>query len=163
MTIAGVGAGSYKVQESDDFMTFEHSASEDLTVVSTQPADWATSYKKYFERTGTSGNYIYTSLADKSSAPAWSGHVYCSAEGKKFYSVNKDGLLVCSNAIVWGTVYATNGSFTGDITANSFTLGDNAGITKGTDAEGSNYFGLDSTGTLSVFKFETEHHFDDWM
>jgi hypothetical protein len=40
------------------------------------------------------------------------------------FKVSKQGLLQASNAVIQGTIYAKDGKFTGDIVANSLTLGD---------------------------------------
>ena len=49
-----------------------------------------------------------------------------------------------------GTAEFNNVTVRGDVVANSFTLGANATITKGTDQAGSSYFGLSADGTLKV-------------
>lgn len=46
---------------------------------------------------------------------------------KGYFCVNKEGLMVAQNAVVYGTIYAQSGSFTGDVVANSLTLG--SGVT----------------------------------
>ena len=55
------------------------------------------------------------------------------------FSLDTDGKAVLNEVTVRG-----------DITANSFTLGANATITKGNDTSGHSYFGLASDGTLKV-------------
>ncbi len=55
------------------------------------------------------------------------------------FTINADGSAVFNEVTVRG-----------DITANSFTLGESAGITKGTDSSGHSYFGLASDGTLKA-------------
>lgn len=40
------------------------------------------------------------------------------------FMVDSNGLLTASNAVIYGTVYATNGSFSGEIEANSGHIGD---------------------------------------
>lgn len=47
---------------------------------------------------------------------------------KGYFSVNTDGLMIAQNAVVYGTIYAKAGKFTGDIIANSLTLGDGVDI-----------------------------------
>lgn len=69
-----------------------------------------------------------------------------------FFTVSKEGLLQANNAWIRGTIYATSGEFTGAVTANSFTLGANATITKGQNDSEHSYFGLASDGTLTVRK-----------
>lgn len=49
-----------------------------------------------------------------------------------------------------GKLYAREAVISGDITAKSFILGENATITKGTDQSGSSYFGLAANGALKV-------------
>lgn len=48
-------------------------------------------------------------------------------DAKGYFCVNKEGLMVAQNAVVYGTIYAQSGSFTGDVVANSLTLG--SGVT----------------------------------
>lgn len=43
--------------------------------------------------------------------------------GNNYVCISKDGLLTARNALIYGTIYATDGEFVGDITANSLTLG----------------------------------------
>ena len=47
---------------------------------------------------------------------------------KGYFCVNKEGLMVAQNAVVYGTIYAQSGSFTGDVVANSLTLGSSVTI-----------------------------------
>ena len=42
---------------------------------------------------------------------------------KGFFSVDKNGLLVAQNAVIYGTVYASNGEFTGTVRATQGTIG----------------------------------------
>ena len=49
-----------------------------------------------------------------------------------------------------GTAEFNDVTVRGNVVANSFTLGSNATITKGTDQSGSSYFGLSADGTLKV-------------
>lgn len=46
-----------------------------------------------------------------------------------FFTVSKEGLLTANNAVIYGTVYATNGYFMGDVHANNLTLSDTAKTT----------------------------------
>ena len=43
-------------------------------------------------------------------------------DGSNYFAVDKEGLMVARNAVIYGTVYATDGHFNGDITATSLTL-----------------------------------------
>lgn len=45
------------------------------------------------------------------------------SSGKNGFSLSKDGLLKASNAVVYGSIYASNGEFSGKITATSGTIG----------------------------------------
>lgn len=47
---------------------------------------------------------------------------------QNFFRVSNDGLLKARNAVIYGTVYATDGRFAGDIYANSLTLADGVTI-----------------------------------
>ena len=40
---------------------------------------------------------------------------------QSFFKVSKNGLLEANNALIYGTIYATDGRFSGDIIANSLT------------------------------------------
>lgn len=74
---------------------------------------------RYTTYTSSDGKYILTDL----------GIVKDPLDDTKgYFLVSKDGLLTAKNALIYGTVYATNGSFTGDITANTLTLGSNVKI-----------------------------------
>ena len=59
--------------------------------------------------------------------------------------ISKEGLLTARNALIYGTIYATDGSFTGDIVANSLTLGNNVKVST------SNISGLSSVATSGKF------------
>lgn len=74
---------------------------------------------RYTTYTSSDGKYILTDL----------GIVKDPLDDTKgYFLVSRDGLLTAKNALIYGTVYATNGSFTGDITANTLTLGSNVRI-----------------------------------
>ncbi len=45
------------------------------------------------------------------------------SSGKNGFSLSKDGLLKASNAVVYGSIYASSGEFSGKITATSGTIG----------------------------------------
>ena len=53
---------------------------------------------------------------------------------QRYICISRDGLLTAKNAIVYGTVYATDGKFSGDIEADSLTLRED--IRLGNDADG---------------------------
>lgn len=53
------------------------------------------------------------------------------SDTKGFFRVNTDGLMVAQNAVIYGTIYAQSGKFTGDVEARSLTLG--SGVTISTD------------------------------
>lgn len=65
------------------------------------------------------------------------------------FEVSKEGLLRASNALIWGTIYATSGKFVGDIEASSLTLGPNAWInySKITDAPDLTFY-VQQDGTI---------------
>lgn len=46
-------------------------------------------------------------------------NVGTNSDGKNYLNVSKDGLLTARNAIIYGTIYATDGEFTGKVTATS--------------------------------------------
>lgn len=90
-------------------------------------------------------DYLYWGTTGETTYGTQSG-----SHNSNWFKISKNGLLQADNALIWGTIYATNSEFTGTVTANEFHLGANAGITKGTNTEGSSYFGLASDGTLTV-------------
>ena len=49
-------------------------------------------------------------------------------EGSNYAYISKEGLLKARNAIIYGTIYATDGSFSGEITASKLTLGTNVKV-----------------------------------
>ena len=102
------------------------------------------SYTYYVAETGDDEEHGFITVANK----IGSGDSEHTAN--PFFTVSKQGLLQANNAWIRGTIYATDGSFTGTVTANEFHLGENAGITKGENTEGYSYFGLASDGTLTV-------------
>ena len=55
--------------------------------------------------------------AESDSAPTDASHA------KNYFSVSTQGLLTAANAVIYGTVYATSGKFTGEITATSGKIG----------------------------------------
>lgn len=48
-------------------------------------------------------------------------------QSQAYFKVDSDGLLRAKNAIIYGTVYATSGKFSGEITATKMTLGNTSG------------------------------------
>lgn len=50
------------------------------------------------------------------------------SEGNDYIAVSKDGLLTARNAVIYGTVYATDGEFSGKVTATSLDLGENVKV-----------------------------------
>ena len=66
---------------------------------------------------------------------------------KRYTCIAKDGLLTAKNAIIYGTIYATAGKFTGDITANSLSLASDMKI--GTEANGY-YTWISTEGVLNA-------------
>lgn len=47
------------------------------------------------------------------------GNGSVAGDGKNLVKISKDGLLTANNAVIYGTIYATDGEFTGKITATS--------------------------------------------
>lgn len=90
-------------------------------------------------------------------------------DGVTGFTISTQGLLTASNAVIYGTVYASAGTFTGAITATSLTLGSNVTIpyssvsntpdltvyiakdgTIGTVADGSTGFTVSTQGLLQA-------------
>ena len=161
-------AYSYPVAETGDntnhgFLTIANSIGEGFTLLTSQPSDWSTNYKNYYTK---DNNGIYNPVTG-SSAPAFASDTYYSrSTANKFFTVSKEGLLQANNAIIWGTIYATDGIFTGTLQSENFSsetsgfqfkkAGDsaiNGKLTLGGDAElvmkdskssGSDYLGIHS-------------------
>lgn len=79
------------------------------------------------------------------------------------FKVSKDGLLQASNAVIQGTIYAQSGTFTGDIVANSLTLGtgvkiDYSKIDNAPDAPDLTYY-IKQDGTISGTESGTARSF----
>lgn len=100
------------------------------------------------------------------------------ASGVTGFKVSSAGLLQASNAVIYGTIYATNGTFSGDITANTLSaggktsashahaglfIGSNGNLTAGDSGQvkinangtfsigsGNNYISYNSSGVLSI-------------
>ena len=51
------------------------------------------------------------------------------AAGHNGITISEEGLLRASNAIIYGTIYATNGSFSGSITGGTISIGSNFDVT----------------------------------
>lgn len=77
----------------------------------------------------TVGDKTYTSIIDGDFIFTNIGLGTDTEDGSQSYTcISTDGLLTAKNAIVYGTVYATAGRFSGDIIANSLTLGNDVKI-----------------------------------
>ena len=76
------------------------------------------------------GDFVYTNIG-------------ISGNGGEYFKVSKKGLLEAHNAIIYGTVFATAGQFSGEVNATKFIAGDPGGlnITTTGDAISFNYGG----------------------
>ena len=104
----------------------------------------STGTKLLFYKAGTA-----IKQAESDAAPTDESH------DKNYFSVSSEGLLTAANAVIYGTVYATSGKFTGEITATKLTL---SGCSiKASAVKGANNKTLqdelygDSTGTKLLF------------
>lgn len=66
----------------------------------------------YYTYRPTSGEFLITNVGKGKDA-----------SGSDYFMVDTNGLLTARNALIYGTVYATNGSFAGEITASSGSIG----------------------------------------
>lgn len=71
----------------------------------------------YIKRDG--GGYFAGDVA----ANSLTLNVGTNSDGNNYLNVSKDGLLTARNAVIYGTIYATDGSFTGEVTASKLILG----------------------------------------
>ena len=72
----------------------------------------STGIKLLFYKAGTA-----IKQAESDSAPTDQSH------SKDYFSVSTQGLLTAANAVIYGTIYASSGKFTGEITATGGTIG----------------------------------------
>lgn len=70
--------------------------------------------QSYTTYTSQDGSYILTNLGIGTDTADAS---------ESFFKVNTDGLLTAKNALIYGTIYATNGKFSGEIIANAGRIG----------------------------------------
>ena len=63
----------------------------------------------YTTYTSKDANYLLTNLGV--------------TDGKSYFMVDKDGLLEAKNAMIWGTIYATDGEFSGTVTTQNGKIG----------------------------------------
>lgn len=92
------------------------------------------------------GNYTYTSISDGGFILTDVGLGEYTGDGSKTYTkISTEGLLTAHNAMIYGTVYATAGRFTGDIVASSLTLGN------GVTVSASNVSGLSEVATSGSY------------
>lgn len=68
--------------------------------------------KEYTTYTSDKEGYVLTNLG-----------IGKDEDGERFFKVQKDGLLTAKNAMIWGTIYASAGEFTGKITAGEGSIG----------------------------------------
>lgn len=114
--------------------------SDDVSISSTTISDGVT------KQTITVGDNKYTSIVAGDFIFTDIGLGTNTTDGSKKYTcISKDGLLTAKNAIIYGTVYATDGKFTGDVVANSLMLAE--GIKIGT----ANINGLSSVATSGSY------------
>ena len=96
---------------------------DDVVISSAVSSDGTTT------QTITVGDKEYTSIIDGDFIFTNIGLGTDTDDGSKSYvCISTDGLLTAKNAIVYGTIYATDGMFSGDIVANSLTLGNDVFI-----------------------------------
>ncbi len=90
---------------------------DDVSISSTTSANGVTT------QTITVGDNEYTSIVSGDFVFTDIGLGTNTDDGSKRYTcIGKDGLLTAKNAIIYGTIFATDGRFTGDIVADSLTL-----------------------------------------
>ena len=110
---------------------------------STQTDKYGNSYFETRVPTGN-GNYITYATYNAEDYLIFGYSRGTDSDGKDYICISKEGLLTARNALIYGTVYATDGEFTGKITANEGKIGNWFIGTNG-------LYDADPKGTTSVF------------
>lgn len=98
-----------KIADKPNLMTFGTTKGGNFTLLTVQPNDWNSKWKTYFKQS----NNMFLPLGSLySSCPDFSANTFYKGTGTMF-EVSTNGLLVANNAVITGTVYATDGFFNG--------------------------------------------------
>ena len=92
------------------------------------------------------GDFLLTNIGIGTESPS-EDDVADAGYTSGYFAVSKQGLLQANNAIIWGTIYATDGKFSGDIEADSLTLRQD--IKLGNETDGYHTW-ISKDGTLST-------------
>lgn len=102
----------------------------------------ATTSNGVTKQTITVGSKTYTSITSGDFVLTNVGLGTNTTDGSKSYTlISKDGLLTAKNAIIYGTVYATNGKFTGTVSGSTI---------EGGTINVNNKFIVDSNGAVKI-------------
>lgn len=105
----------------------------------------------------TVGDKTYTSIETGDFVLTNIGISSIAADGSENYVyISKEGLLTAKNALIYGTIYATNGSFSGTVTASEINSSKiNMGNHFVVDENGNVFSGLTTTSAIKISKDTT--------
>ena len=83
------------------------------------------------------------------------------SSGNNYVCVSKDGLLTARNAVIYGTVYATDGEFTGRIKGGTININDKfiVGNNGDVDMQSGGKFAINSGGTVQISAGDSDNSF----
>lgn len=113
-----------------DYVKVESTTDETTGITTTTTTVGDKSYTTY---TSEGADYLLTNIGMGSETPL-EDDISNAGYTNGYFKVSKEGLLIANNAIIWGTIYATDGKFSGDIEADSLTLRED--IKLGNDTDG---------------------------
>ena len=135
------------LQDSDDFVLFGAGKGSGFVLLTSQPSDWTTNWKSYFKKDVTN-NTIYKQLTNATAPTFAQGTYYRRDTVQGYYTVSKTGLLEANNAIIYGTIYATDGIFSGKLEGATGTF---KGSVQVGNAGGGNYnLSIDTNGKITT-------------
>jgi hypothetical protein len=115
---------------------------DDVKITNIQTTDGTT------RKTIEVGDITYDVIENGDFVLLGNGYGTDTQDGSSAYTyISKEGLLTAKNALIYGTIYATNGKFKGEIEATSLILGDDVSI---------NYDKLNNVPDLSIYAKESE-------
>lgn len=125
-----------------DYVKVESTTDETTGITTTTTTVGDNTYTTY---TSDDANYLLTNLGVGTNFSPPEGQEGTYTQG--FFKVEKNGLLTANNAMIWGTIYATNGEFTGNIKAGSTLY-----VGEHTDEDGNIYYNtwIDKDGVLNT-------------
>lgn len=136
------GLDAYAKKEDIPALSDDILYTDDISISSSTTADGLTT------QSITVGDNTYTSIIGGNFVLTDIGLGTDSTDGSQKYTcISNDGLLTAKNAVIYGTVYATDGRFSGDIEADSLTLRED--IKLGNDTDGYHTW-INKDGTLNT-------------